>query len=68
MPEERIDMAGEMPKILTGEAVHGSEVVVTMGCGDTCPIHPRQRYEGWALDDPAGPRRMETLIAEIAAA
>ena len=54
MAEEGIDIAGRIPKILTTEAVKESDVVITMGCGDTCPIFPGKRYEDWELDDPAG--------------
>jgi protein-tyrosine-phosphatase len=54
MLEEGIDMSAEVPKILTTDAVRESDVVVTMGCGDTCPIFPGKRYEDWALEDPAG--------------
>ena len=54
MLEEGIDMSAETPKILTDEAVRASDVVITMGCGDTCPIYPGKRYEDWELDDPAG--------------
>ena len=54
MLEEGIDMSAEQPKILTTEAVQDSDVVITMGCGDTCPIFPGKRYEDWELDDPAG--------------
>jgi arsenate reductase len=54
MLEEGIDMSAEQPKILTTEAVKDSDVVITMGCGDTCPIYPGKRYEDWKLDDPAG--------------
>jgi len=54
MAEEGIDIASESPKVLTTEAVRQSDVVVTMGCGDTCPIFPGKRYEDWELDDPAG--------------
>jgi protein-tyrosine-phosphatase len=54
MLEEGIDMSAEQPKILTTEAVKDSDVVITMGCGDTCPIFPGKRYEDWELDDPAG--------------
>ena len=54
MAEVGIDIAGEQPKILTNEAVQASDVVVTMGCGDTCPFYPGKRYEDWELDDPAG--------------
>ena len=54
MAEEGIDIAGEQPKILTNDAVKTSDVVITMGCGDTCPFYPGKRYEDWVLDDPAG--------------
>ena len=54
MLEVGIDLAGEVPKVLTTDAVRASDVVVTMGCGDTCPIFPGKRYEDWELDDPAG--------------
>ena len=54
MLEEGIDLSAEKPKILTTEVVQASDVVITMGCGDTCPIYPGKRYEDWELDDPAG--------------
>jgi protein-tyrosine-phosphatase len=54
MLEEGIDLSAEKPKILTTEAVIASDVVVTMGCGDTCPYYPGKRYEDWVLQDPAG--------------
>ncbi|HSN12159.1 MAG TPA: arsenate reductase ArsC [Propionibacteriaceae bacterium] len=54
MLEEGIDISAEKPKILTPEAVEASDVVVTMGCGDTCPYFPGKRYLDWVLDDPAG--------------
>ena len=54
MLEEGIDMGAEVPKLLTTDAVRESDVVVTMGCGDTCPIFPGKRYEDWDLPDPAG--------------
>ena len=79
MAEEGIDIAGNTPKILTVDAVKESDVVITMGCGDACPIFPGKRYEDWELEDPAGKdletvrrvrddirRRVESLIAEIA--
>ena len=50
MVEEGIDIAAEQPKILTTGAVKASDVVITMGCGDTCPYHPGKRYEDWVLD------------------
>ena len=78
MSEEGIDISAEQPKILTTDAVKASDVVVTMGCGDTCPYYPGKRYEDWVLDDPAGQgieavrpirdeirRRIETLIGEL---
>ncbi|MBP3035475.1 arsenate reductase ArsC [Arthrobacter sp. zg-ZUI100] len=54
MAEDGIDMSAEIPKVLTVDAVRASDVVITMGCGDTCPIFPGKRYEDWALADPAG--------------
>ena len=54
MLEEGIDMSAEVPKILTVDAVQASDVCITMGCGDTCPVFPGKRYEDWVLDDPAG--------------
>ena len=78
MAEEGIDMSAEIPKVLTDEAVRASDVVVTMGCGDTCAIYPGKRYEDWKLEDPAGQgvaavrpirdeirRRIEGLIGEL---
>jgi arsenate reductase (thioredoxin) len=78
MAEEGIDIAAEQPKILTTEAVEASDVVITMGCGDSCPYYPGKRYEDWVLDDPAGQdldqvrsirdqirRRVENLIGEL---
>jgi protein-tyrosine-phosphatase len=78
MAEEGIDIADEQPKILTTEAVKESDVVITMGCGDTCPIFPGKRYEDWELTDPAGrpveevrpirddiKQRVENLLAEL---
>jgi arsenate reductase (thioredoxin) len=78
MAEEGIDIANNVPKILTTEAVKESDVVITMGCGDTCPIFPGKRYEDWELEDPAGKDletvrrvrddirgRIENLLAEI---
>ena len=54
MAEEGIDISSNRPEILTTEAVKESDVVITMGCGDACPIFPGKRYEDWTLDDPAG--------------
>jgi arsenate reductase len=54
MAEVEIDLSAAVPKILTTEAVEGSDVVVTMGCGDACPVFPGKRYLDWELDDPAG--------------
>lgn len=78
MREEGIDISAKTPKILTPKAVQDSDVVITMGCGDTCPIFPGKRYEDWKLDDPAGQgveavrpirdeirARIETLISEL---
>ena len=78
MREVGIDITAEQPKVLTTEAVQDSDMVITMGCGDACPIFPGKRYEDWQLDDPAGQgpetvrrirdeirTRVETLIAEL---
>lgn len=78
MAEEGIDIANNTPKILTTDAVKESDIVITMGCGDACPIFPGKRYEDWELDDPAGQgidavrpirddikRRIEGLLSEI---
>ena len=54
MAEVGIDITAETPKILTAEAVQASDVVITMGCGDTCPVFPGRTYLDWRLDDPAG--------------
>ncbi|MFF7472680.1 arsenate reductase ArsC [Streptomyces sp. NPDC008092] len=54
MGEVGIDVSAETPKILTTEAVRASDVVITMGCGDTCPVFPGKTYLDWQLDDPAG--------------
>ena len=54
MNEIGVDMSEEFPKPLTDEAVRASDVVITMGCGDACPIYPGKRYEDWVLADPAG--------------
>jgi protein-tyrosine-phosphatase len=81
MAEDGIDIVGNQPKKLSDEAVQESDVVITMGCGDTCPFFPGKRYEDWVLDDPAGQgieavrpirdeikARVQALIAEIAPA
>ncbi|MFD0903177.1 arsenate reductase ArsC [Actinomadura sediminis] len=78
MAEEGVDVSAETPKILTVDAVRASDVVITMGCGDTCPVFPGKRYLDWTLDDPAGQgveavrpirdeirRRVEGLIGEL---
>ncbi|CAM3281543.1 arsenate reductase ArsC [Occultella aeris] len=78
MAEVGIDITAEQPKALSAEAVRASDVVVTMGCGDACPIFPGKRYEDWVLEDPAGRsvaavrpvrdeirRRIEGLIASL---
>ncbi len=54
MAERGIDITGEYPKPWTDEVVRAADVVITMGCGDACPIFPGSRYERWELDDPAG--------------
>ena len=54
MKEVGIDVSAETPKILTTDAVRSSDVVITMGCGDTCPVFPGKRYLDWRLTDPAG--------------
>jgi arsenate reductase (thioredoxin) len=54
MAEIGIDLSEAVPKPLTTQAVEGSDVVVTMGCGDLCPVFPGKRYVDWELDDPAG--------------
>ena len=54
MLEVGIDIRDERPRVLTTDAVQASDVVITMGCGDVCPIFPGKRYEDWALEDPAG--------------
>ncbi len=54
MKEIGVDMSDEYPKPLTDEVVRAADVVITMGCGDACPIYPGKRYEDWKLDDPAG--------------
>ena len=54
MAEAGIDIAAETPKVLTAEAVQASDVVITMGCGDACPVFPGKKYLDWKLEDPAG--------------
>ena len=54
MAEVGIDIANNTPKVLTTEAVQESDAVITMGCGDVCPVFPGKRYEDWVLEDPAG--------------
>ncbi|MFD4874244.1 arsenate reductase ArsC [Streptomyces sp. NPDC058420] len=54
MKEVGIDISAETPKVLSVEAVRASDVVITMGCGDACPVFPGKRYLDWQLDDPAG--------------
>ena len=54
MAEEGIDISHEVPQLMTTEAVRDSDVVITMGCGDVCPIFPGKRYEDWELTDPNG--------------
>jgi protein-tyrosine-phosphatase len=62
MAEVGIDIANNTPKILTDEAVIASDVVITMGCGDTCKFYPGKRYEDWQLEDPAGKGLEEVRI------
>jgi arsenate reductase (thioredoxin) len=54
MREVGIDITDQTPTQLTGDSAHASDVIVTMGCGDACPVFPGKRYEDWTLDDPAG--------------
>jgi arsenate reductase (thioredoxin) len=54
MAEDGIDIADAAPRFLTAEAVEESDIVITMGCNDACPVYPGKRYEDWQLDDPAG--------------
>ena len=60
MTEIGIDISAELPKPLTGNMVKAADVVITMGCGDACPIYPGKRYEDWELEDPAG-KDLETV-------
>jgi arsenate reductase len=79
MAESGIDIAQEYPKPWTDEIVRAADVVITMGCGDACPVFPGKRYQEWELDDPAGKsvadvrairddieRRVRALLAELA--
>jgi protein-tyrosine-phosphatase len=54
MAEIGLDLSREIPKKLTTDAVEAADVVITMGCGETCPVFPGKRYEDWTVDDPAG--------------
>ncbi|MGI5206486.1 arsenate reductase ArsC [Spirillospora sp. CA-108201] len=78
MAELGLDLTKEFPKPLTGEAVQAADVVITMGCGDVCPVFPGKRYLDWQLPDPAGrpvaevrpirdeiDRRVRTLLTEL---
>jgi arsenate reductase len=78
MREVGVDIAAQTPKVLTVDAVKASDVCITMGCGDTCPVFPGKRYLDWTLDDPAGQgieqvrpirdeieRRVRALISEL---
>jgi arsenate reductase (thioredoxin) len=80
MEEIGVDLEQEFPKPLTDEVVRAADVVITMGCGDACPIYPGKRYEDWVLDDPAGQdletvrrirdeldARVQSLVEELAA-
>ena len=60
MEEVGVDMSEEFPKPLTDVAVRAADAVITMGCGDACPVYPGKRYEDWALEDPAG-QELETV-------
>ena len=60
MTEIGVDMSEEFPKPLTDEVVRAADVVITMGCGDACPIYPGKRYEDWELEDPDG-KELETV-------
>jgi arsenate reductase (thioredoxin) len=78
LEELGVDMSEEFPKPLTDEVVRAADVVITMGCGDACPIYPGKRYEDWELDDPEGKdlesvrrirdeidQRVQTLVGEL---
>jgi arsenate reductase (thioredoxin) len=60
MAEVGVDLSDEFPKPLTDEFVRAADVVITMGCGDACPVYPGKRYEDWELEDPAG-KDLETV-------
>ena len=60
MSEVGVDISAELPKPMTGNMVKAADVVITMGCGDACPIYPGKRYEDWELEDPAG-KDLETV-------
>jgi len=63
MNELGVDLADASPKLLTNEAVRAADVVVTMGCGDACPIYPGKRYEDWEVDDPAATSSLDEVRA-----
>jgi arsenate reductase len=63
MREVGVDLAEAFPKPLTDEVVRAADVVITMGCGDACPIYPGKRYEDWIVDDPAEAESLETVRA-----
>ena len=78
LAERDLDITKEFPKLLTDEVVRAADVVITMGCGDACPVYPGKRYLDWDLDDPAGKpidevrpivyeidRRVRALLAEL---
>ena len=79
MAEVGVDLGAELPKLLTTDAVREADAVITMGCGDACPVFPGKRYEDWDLEDPAGKdlaavrqirdeveRRVRALVEELA--
>jgi len=81
MTELGLDLSKEFPKALTGDVVRAADVVITMGCGDACPIYPGKKYEDWDIQDPAGQdlevvreirndiaRRVDSLFSELTAA
>jgi arsenate reductase len=78
MAEVGLDLSREFPALLTGDQVQAADIVITMGCGDACPVHPGKRYLDWDLPDPAGldlaavrpirdniSRRVRQLISEL---